>query len=630
MQIRTLVVALCLLATNTLHGQSKYAGRTENSTPTERFLKSPNYSEGTQLIPVGTDLYNGNENNTIHYGRTPANSSGKPVLIFVHGYASNAQVFFTGNDNMYADVYRDGYRSVYVSLTPNENMWTNGAMLAIMISRIKAHYNNAPIVMIGWSKGGVDIDAALVHYGARNDVSEVFTLSSPHFGTGIAEIANNVLLSLVNVIFMQNNNATLSLQRGYMNYFRSITDGNSNNSVPYTTIGGWGNGPLNRLDIPQNLLHALGGPKSSGGNDGVVPYVSSKRPGGKELFSGLKRYSGFLGIPYYNGPDETNLDHFEVTRGGKVWPFIKNELTNAGKRYAPLENLSIQNPNKRIASRMQWITSAGSDHFIIGTKNTEANIILLSATPQTLVLVNDQGKPASFQPESLAKSNANETYYRLQGLKPGRYRLGNEDAIAILTENEGPEMILDFGDRQVLRTHEDGSLDFVLTIDTPLRNISVEAYIVPVSDLSLNRLAPRKIALGARYDNGQYTFKSGEKPASGVYQLMIEAKGTDFRRNLLTSFAISEETTENGEVAAIEEWTLYPNPAGDLANVRLDGATGRRVLTVYSIKGEKIRQQVIEEGTTIAKIPLVDYQSGLYIIEIESDGKKSQKMLIRK
>lgn len=620
-QLLSLVAILCLIAMQVVYGQN----------PTEKFLKAPNYSEGTQIIPVGIDLYDGNEVNTIHYGQTPSNSSNKPVLIFVHGYASNAQVFFKGDDNMYADVYRDGYRSAYVSLTPNDDMWTNGALLANMITRIKSHYNNAPLVLVGWSKGGVDIDAALVHFGAKNQVSEVFTLSTPHFGTAIAELANSVLLSLVNIIFMQNNDATLSLQRGYMNYFRSITDNNPNNTVPYTTIGGWGNGPLNRLDIPQAILHGIDGPRANGGNDGVVAYVSSIRPGAAELFAGQRKYSGFLGIPYYDGPDETNLDHFEVTRGSKVWPYIKSELNNSNRNSLPVANKKYLNPNQIVSSKMQWMTASESDYFIINPNNRKSQLIILSEEDKPIMVFNDQGKYMEVSPTTTQGRNTNEKIYELENLPAGKYQLEHQESVAFIFEEDGPEMLLDFGDQDVLSLKTDGKLDFGLSFTglQDKRQLKLNAFLVPVSDLSLNRFETQKIDLDIEEDDDQFYFYATKKMDPGIYQLIIQAESPNLKRDLFTSFAIKNAPVDDASSILINEWTMYPNPVKDVVTIKVANSLAETQVTIYTIKGEVIKQMVVPAGTNVLKLPIAEHNSGLYIVEVLQDGhKKSQKLLI--
>ncbi|MEO1052253.1 MAG: T9SS type A sorting domain-containing protein [Bacteroidota bacterium] len=620
-QLLTALAFLCAVITTPSISQNLSSEILVFPGPFEFNLGNPDFREGTQLVPVGIDLWEGNEVNTIYYGRTPSGSSDKPVLVFVHGYASNAQVFFTGEDNMYADVYRDGYRSVYVSLTPNDDMWTNGYMLANMITRIKSRYSNAPLVMIGWSKGGVDIDAALVHFGANNQVSEVFTLSTPHFGTGIAELANSELLSLVNIIFMQDNDATLSLQRGYMSFFRSITDGNSRNTVPYTTIGGWGNGPLNRLDIPQGILHLIDGPKSSGGNDGVVPYQSSIRPGAKELFGGLEKKWGLFG-PYYDGPDETDLDHFEVTRGGKVWPFIKNELRQSTNSRQRVTSPGLQQQDQVVSSRMQWATD--DEFLMISPGNLNPHLITLSKEKEPIILISEESQPTTVQADLGQEKNV----LALENILPGRYRVDSKEPVFMIEES-GPEMLLNIK-RGVLQLDESGLLDIELTFNnlTDDQEVDIEAYLVPTVDLDMRRLEPTQLPLTVQKSEDRFTFYVGAQVEKGIYQMIVRAKGTNFKRDLMTSIAI-DEVPETNKAGGINDLCLYPNPAKEMVTIQLDNTSNESELTVYTLQGQVVYQTMIAPGTRSFQWSTNDQQSGLYIVELkQNDRKTHQKLLI--
>ena len=628
-KLRSAVLLLCFFVTHHLHSQNLAGEIVVYPGPFEYNLGSPNFAEGTQLLPVGIDLWEGNEVNRIYYGRTPSGSSGKPVLVFVHGYASNAQVFFTGEDNMYADVYRDGYRSAYVSLTPNDDMWTNGFMLSKMIDRIKSKYNNAPLVLVGWSKGGVDIDAALVHFGANRKVDEVFTLSSPHLGTGIAELANSVLLSLVNIIFMQNNDATLSLQRGYMGYFRSITDGASTNTVPYTTLGGWGNGPLNRLDIPQGILHGIDGSRASGGNDGVVPYASSIRPGAKELFDGLQKKSGFLGIPYYDGPDETNLDHFEVTRGGKVWPFIKSELQNASRRqYVPEEIIST---SLTIRSRYQWVNPGEDQQIVISPGQTQVQMVMAADNQKNLELMKGGTTKHAISPTQIEGSKNSVNVVDLSDLKAGNYDAGDLSSSAILIEASGPEMILTLDD-VVITLSAETLPGLALSFDhLDPQAVKIEAVLQASIDLKSNKMAPETIPLLVTEYDGQYTFATTGSVKKGIYQLIIRAKGENFRRDLLTSVAITEDfytDTEDGE-NPLGTMRMFPNPANDMLNLAMDGGSDAGTVTIYSIRGEVLHRQVLETSMNKIHLSPTKYPDGLYLVELQQGEKKTiQKLMV--
>ncbi|MGB0523992.1 MAG: T9SS type A sorting domain-containing protein [Flammeovirgaceae bacterium] len=646
MKSTLLVVALMLVATGNLFAQFDITDTEDFGPATERFLGYPNTSEGTQLLPVGIDLWEGNDNNTIHYGLVPPNSSNKPVVVFVHGYASNASVFFEGDDNMYWDVYRDGYRSAFVSLTPNNHMWTNGNMLANIIDDITDHYGVDEVIVVGWSKGGVDIDAALVHFGANDKVSQAFTLSTPHFGTGIAELANSVLLSLVNIIFMQNNDATVCLQRGYMSYFRSITNNNSNNTVGYTTIGGWGNGPLARLSIPQGYLYLAGGSKASGGNDGVVPYSSSRRPGGNELFGGLVKKHGFLGIPYYEGPNETDLDHFEVTRGGLVWPYIKANI-NANARLASTITANDYNPNAKITSNMQIVTHVkGTNTFQIEDGAGKVTILLGQAkTNERLTLKNKQGIAieGNILTQERLGNGAIKSSYEFNNLPKGEYTIDAEETFAaiVMTEN-GVEATLNTGLTDQKLVYEQGErMNFELTLHTAQQQVINQALVTGTlhrtTDLALNRVddEPLVIAFDQTRD-GFHTALDANLP-EGIYQIMVKASGNGFTKHVVTSIAITRSAT--GE-SIIEEPTqlsianAYPNPSYGELTIELSGVNKQSSLTVFNIFGQEIKQFDLSNQVGNAVLTWntskEQLEGGIYILQF-TDGKQkvTKKVMIK-
>lgn len=593
----------------------------------ELLLGSPNTSEGTQFFPVGIDLWEGDDVNTIHYGQMPPDADGKPVIVFVHGYATNAKVWYEGNDNMYWDTYRDGYPATFVSLTPNRHIWTNGNMLARMLDQIIAHYHTEHVILVGWSKGGVDIDAALVHFGANARVSQVFTLSTPHFGTGIAELANSILLSLVNIIFMQNNEATLCLQRGYMNYFRSITDSNINNTIPYVTLGGWGNGPLARLSVPQGYLYLAGGSKSSGGNDGVVPYASSRRPGGKELFVGLhKEY--FLGIPYYTGPDETDLDHFEITRGSKAWPYIKANIIGAtSNTYA---TASSYNPNAIITSKGRIVAGSGQQRFSIEEGAGKVTITAYSRSGSSpLIIRNAAGEVLSKHDLSEERSSEAVTY-TLDHPKSGKYTLNSDQEFVAIVETEnGIEARLNTGlsnERQVYHTGEPMELSLRLTDsgEGTITKAEVTGTITRTTDLQLNRVDGAPLVMAFSRKGQEFVAQIADPLPAGVYNIAITATGDTFTKNVVTSIAIvgpKHITAENSKLAIS---SLYPNPFHDRLNISvLVGSPGAR-LTVYNIFGRKVKSFDLghQQGhvQVMWKPSETDLKEGLYILELY-DGK---------
>lgn len=596
-------------------------------TPNEQQLGAPNTSEGTLILPVGTDLYDGNDVNTIYYGHTPSNSSNRPVVVFVHGYASSASVWFDGKDNMYRDVYDDGYRSAFVSLTPNRHIWTNGNMLSVAIDRIKANYGVNKVVLVGWSKGGVDTDAAIVHYGANNKVSQAFTLSSPHQGTSIAEAANSILLSLVNVIFMQNNDATKSITRGYMSFYRSISDGSSNNTVGFTTLGGWGNGPLNRLSIPQVLIHGIDGPRSNGGNDGVVPYASSRRPGGRELFAGQRKEYGWFGIPYYPGPSETELDHFEVTRGSKVWPYIKAVL-EGNLKTAPQPTATDYQPNPTTNSRQQVITSqAGSSEFYLHPSDKQFQIRLFGENlPELLPLVHANGTVLLNQVtrEGNSALYTSEELLSQGELWSGAYSLdlkGDEYVATVELESDIEAHLTSvFPTGKNLFTDQ-APMTFKVGVNglEDLKGCEVTGTLHRIHGLDFEATEDALEVLSFATNGQEFVAHASSDLPSGIYSITVTVKGQDFSRTLISSVAKTGSAQASTSPESVLEINAHPNPFTDVLTISLesDQATSMKV---YDLHGRTLKSMPLAPGQKEfnwnAKAD--GFSTGMYILELSS------------
>lgn len=643
--MKKLLLTLCLLAFvfGSKAQSFDYPYIEDYGAPIERYLGAPDYSEGIALLPAGTDLWNGNEVNTIHYGRVPANSGSKPVLVFIHGYVSSAPVWFEGRDNMYADLYRDGYRSAYVSVGPNKHMWTNGNIIAKAVDKITSHYGVNKVVLVGWSKGGVDVDAALTHFGAHKKVSQAFTLSTPHNGTSIAELAHSVLLGLVNIIFMQDNDGTRALQRGYMDYFRSVTDPSPNNVTPFTTLGGWGNGPLNRLDIPQTILHGIDGPRRDGGNDGVVPYNSSRRPGGTELFSGQRKEYYWWGGWHYPGPSQTNLDHFEVTRG-ITWPYIKAAVQNNGNFSMPTKSVSDSyNPNTVVNSQMQILATTKGEQTLFIEPGVESVTLITGQKRENskLSFTNAQGQSirlTSASTELIGGKSVKNTY-KLEGLTAGAYKLESDEAfVAVAMFDKGTEATLTRLENK--RTYapkdeinwslelKDGNgkaINDALVTGVAIRTSTLEA--APVE-------GAEPMAVAFKQVDGRYvaTLKGNKQP--GIYSITVTAKAKNATRTVVSSLAVTGEFKQDdaaGMGLNIEE--VYPNPFRGQLNIKMSlKGEEAAALSIYNIYGQLVEQFDLsgEAGATQMTWNAAGLEKGVYIIQLSDGSNKVSKKVILK
>ncbi|MFN7253174.1 MAG: esterase/lipase family protein [Anaerobacillus sp.] len=191
----------------------------------------------------------GNQPGTIHIGTLPAEPNPeKPVLVFVQGLTNNSTTWYQGN-NMYDLARQNGFETAFVELydsggTP-KSYWDNGAILANQLEQISEYFGGKKLVIVGYSKGGVDAQVALIHEGKHHLVSDVVTIGSPHWGSELADLANSSSLGWLAALIGQNSEGTRSLQTGVMNHFRAITDNRWEvNQNRYYTIAGNRAGPF--------------------------------------------------------------------------------------------------------------------------------------------------------------------------------------------------------------------------------------------------------------------------------------------------------------------------------------------------------------------------------------------------
>ncbi|NJP38053.1 esterase/lipase family protein [Alkalicoccus luteus] len=243
---------------------------------------------------------------TITYGDPPAKvDPDKPVLVFVQGLTNDSTTWYDGN-SMY-DTARDaGYETVFVELHDSggepKSYWDNGAMLAGQLEEISAHFDGKEIVIVGYSKGGVDAQVALIHEGKHSLISDVITIGSPHDGSELADLANSTSLGWIADLIGQNSEGTQSLQTGVMNHFRSITDSRPEvQENRYFTLAGDRTGPI-------FSSYWFGSGFISGPSDGVVSVESATLP-----------YGTMLGVGNWN--------HGEVHQGENAFPFMQSVLS---------------------------------------------------------------------------------------------------------------------------------------------------------------------------------------------------------------------------------------------------------------------------------------------------------------
>ena len=242
----------------------------------------------------------------IFYGDVPSGGARAPVLIFVHGLHGIAADWFTDND-MYWSAFNARYRTAFVSLNPDntrndEGIAHNAAVLEAAIRTIVGHYDAPQVYLIGHSKGGVDIQAAMLYPTIPSLVRAVFTISTPNSGTELADWAFGPGRDVAEKLGLLTE-GVFAMRTSAMADFRALADPVLRASgVPFFTMAG--NHSLGHpiTAITGDVLRLLvpGQP-----NDGLVPLGRSVLP---------QEYATDLG--------GISTNHFYIDAGLQSWSKI--------------------------------------------------------------------------------------------------------------------------------------------------------------------------------------------------------------------------------------------------------------------------------------------------------------------
>lgn len=247
---------------------------------------------------------------TLRYGAVPAGSGARPVLLFVHGWNSDASTW-SGSNDMEAKATAAGYRTVFLDVFPDRTMWDNGVLVAAAVDQVKARFAGAGVVLVCHSKGGVDGQTALVYDGAAPKVERLITLGTPHQGTPLADLAWSWWAGWLADLLGSRNDGNRVLQTGYMAAFRAQTDAlAAARTVPTFTAGGTKTGPW-------FSSYWYGGIAIGRTSDGVVPLDSTD-------------------LPYQRARLFTrSWNHAEVKQGSNAWPYLQASLAQPVPLAAP-------------------------------------------------------------------------------------------------------------------------------------------------------------------------------------------------------------------------------------------------------------------------------------------------------
>ena len=485
---------------------------------------------------------NGPGKGRVWVGSVPAGSSSKPVLVFVHGLHGKApnwwgETVYYGTNDMYQKAYASGYRTAFVSPDdevdgPASTMWDNGYTISRQLDVILNYYGVSSVNIIAHSKGGVDTNSALVHYGASPKIQRIVTLSSPHHGSQLADLAYSWWAGWLASLLGQRDDGTYTMQTSYMSYFRSITDNRSeNNNVRFYTTGGKHHGPF---------LSAMwwGGAYLPGDNDGVVTVNSSYHP--------LQTSRLFT---------SSSLNHDNIRIGRDVWTRIEPTVRTTfrrddsnGKGDVEVGTVAL-NPTVALNTILrggELVNGTANARFPLESTIDHVSFNMMGSNPDLQVtFVGPQGQRIAAEAPVAADAVFDGAWYYMAAVKAptaGEWQVevnGKAGAYLLVASIEGGAHV-ELNQVQTVRPHEMVSLQVTAT-DAQRTLVQGQLTGTPMGQERAADLATQQSinAVGREHTRTRVAMPG----TVGLYQLGLTitgttSDGTAFERSVATNLSV--------------------------------------------------------------------------------------------
>jgi hypothetical protein len=416
------------------------------------------HSYATTLVtPPAATLHvvntSGNSGNWYSGAVPSGGGQDKPVLVFVQGLHSSASQWF--QDGMYQYAYDAGYRTAFVQLADSDgtggSIQTNGSILTKQLQAITSDYGVSLVDIICHSKGGDDTQAAIAYDGANRYINEVFELSTPNYGSQLADLSYSWWAGWLASLLGQRDAAVYDLQTSRMDSFRNQYD----NTLGSTHVDFYTSSGTNHGAWFSSLWYGGAYLSAYGPNDGAVTVDSAHLP------------SWYSNHVWTDNPNNASItyNHTSIHQANNTWQFIQPYLetvyyasTNAES--ASTMQLARPHPASSPSGPKTWTSPAAiyrggpfggnagpkEETFRVDTGTTNLSLGVLTAHANaTTTLYGPNGKviPISGQQYNSdgVFANAYSTDYMVNHPQPGTYRLSlsepDNDAYLLVGEMQG-------------------------------------------------------------------------------------------------------------------------------------------------------------------------------------------------
>jgi hypothetical protein len=237
----------------------------------------------------------------------------------------------------------------------------------------------------------------------------------------------------------------------------------------------------------------------------------------------------------------------------------------------------------------------------------------------------------------------------------GNYTINSESAfMAIVSAENGVEMSLSSdlsNSKWVYNTGEAINLQVEILGNqvSNIHNATVTGVMTLTTDLMGNSVNRSKNVVLKFTDakNGKYAMTVNENLPAGIYNIAINAENGNFRKNLITSIAVTDKTSKatlenqinqsNFESKANEKVGFamlpnYPNPFNATTNIAFEiTQADTYYLTIYDALGRNVKSYDLagyEIGKHTISLEAANLVSGMYIAEISNGKQKATQVML--
>jgi hypothetical protein len=130
-------------------------------------------------------------------------------------------------------------------------------------------------------------------------------------------------------------------------------------------------------------------------------------------------------------------------------------------------------------------------------------------------------------------------------------------------------------------------------------------------------------------DPQSQTSSTASNLCAGTYTCVVtDQNGCD----ISVQSAIFSNTTSIEELFAATEFSLFPNPASESMTLRCESPfeLGRIHLRILSLSGKLVQIQTVDfSSTNQVMVSLEELQDGVYFVELEKEGVRLQRIILK-